>query len=89
MEETSNSSRACTPLPSEWNPTQWDVSEASQVPDRENIQWFKVALLQSQDAQDCKPLLPATDDPAPGISYLQSSQDVSQLQLLLTISVSW
>ncbi|KAJ5218216.1 uncharacterized protein N7498_000315 [Penicillium cinerascens] len=87
MEETSNASRSCTPLPSEWKPTQWDISEANQVPDRENIQCFKVALLQSQDAQDCKPLLPATDDPLPGIGYLQSRQDMPTGQATYPLSL--
>lgn len=76
IEETSNTSRSCTPLPSEWKPTQCDVLEASQVPDRENFQCFKVALSRSRDAQDCKPLLPATDDVSPGIRYLQNQRDV-------------
>ncbi|KAF7590093.1 hypothetical protein BBP40_003249 [Aspergillus hancockii] len=76
IEQTSNSSRSCTPLPSEWQPTQWDVPEANQMPDREIVQCFKVALLQSPDAQNCKSLLPATDDASPGIRYLQTWQDI-------------
>lgn len=88
MEETNRLSDARILLPSEWCPTQWDVPEANQVPDRDFVQRFKVALSHSEEGKYCKLLLPDTDDANdahPGTPFLQRELPAGEVTYPLSL----
>lgn len=54
-------STASRQWPGERHPTEWDVHDATASPATTFLERFRIALLNSEDAQGCRALAPALD----------------------------